>query len=74
MSEKEQTIYTDASREYYFAVLAYWQAVAEHGETSDEAAAAGMHMTAELVRASHAGATAGELQLLRVNARWMAAR
>lgn len=72
MEQTEQTVYTDASRDYYFAVLDYWRAVQKHGETSDEAARAGMHMVGELVKARNAGATKGELMLLRVNARWMA--
>ena len=71
-TQRLETVYTDEGRAYYQAATAYWNAVAEHGETSDEAAAAGMHMAAELVNARNAGATHGELDLLRITARWMA--
>lgn len=71
MEQTEHTVCTAESANYYDAVLAYWQAVQAHGEQSDAAAQAAMHMLAELVRARQAGAPAGELQLLRVMARWM---
>ena len=67
-----ETVYTDEGRAYYKAAAAYWSAVVEYGEQSDEAATAGMHMAAELVNARNAGATKGELDLLRITARWMA--
>jgi hypothetical protein len=68
----KQTVYTPESQEYYFAIMNYWTAVDECGETSDEATRAGMRMLAEEVLAKQAGADNAELISLRVHAKWTA--
>lgn len=59
------TVYVEETKAYYDAALAYYQAVKDVGADSDEAAEAAADVLALAVEAHRAGATKGELDLLK---------
>lgn len=62
-------VYTEAGQDFYDAALTYWRCVKDDGETATSTALAGMKMTALAVEAFRAGASKGEIELLRSTAK-----